>query len=265
MTIEYPLSLNVEFPIHIKVNTELFMITPELYKKIPKDSTLFNIINPQSPFQSNKDNKGNVVLMQDLKPRMFKLMLEYLETGNATDLLINSVLDRPELVSTFDYFCIPIPHEFQHEQSINQALLKGAQIRERNNRVYEDLVDQAFHSVVKEFLPTASKISRILISDMNRYFALERKATNEKYSSNNVSFSLHYTCDKVHVKLEYKGIQVEFKDQFECIVNDNTLAGLAFTFLSVLWGLGYSKDELRSLCFGKMNELQLYFRARFLE
>ncbi|KAJ3260869.1 hypothetical protein HK103_007432 [Boothiomyces macroporosus] len=261
--IDYPHTL--EFPIHLKLGTEIFQITQDLYKKIPQNSSLFNIITPQSNYKINKDEDGNTLILNDIKPQVFRLMLEYVQTGNKVDLLIKSCKHRQELVSAFEYFCIELPQEFKHENELKGALTKGAQVRDRNCQAYHRIQDIEFDSIVEAFLPIACKISKILCADLNRYFELERKANPDTYSDDNVEFTLHLHDNKITARLWYKGIQVLFTDHFKCEYSENNLAALSFTFLSVLWGMGYSKDETRKLCFGKPCEFMTTFRARFLE
>ncbi|KAJ3268256.1 hypothetical protein HDV01_003230 [Terramyces sp. JEL0728] len=266
MVIDSPLPLDIDFPIQIKVAHQVFKITPELYKKIPKDSSLFAIIDPYSSFTLNKDTDGNIVLLNNqVPPHIFQLILDYIQTGSVADLLINTTLERPQLISALEYFCIDLPPEFSHERSINQALINGAQVRARNHQYFIQKLDHVFDTLIKDFLPLACKISNILINDFNRYFLLERRANEEAYSDNNVSFSLNNTGKQVSVRMDYKGIQVKFSDAFESPVTGNTLAALGFTLLSALWGLGYSKDEMRVLCFGCTDEFSTKFRGRFLE
>ncbi|KAJ3310277.1 hypothetical protein HDV04_005122 [Boothiomyces sp. JEL0838] len=237
--------------VQFKVENEIIPLNGTVLTNLPRDSLLYNLIYNEA-FAKEQDEEGNFVLLnQDITPKIFQMIAEYVEFKDIATLMIKSYSCRIPLLGVMDYLGIPVPSELGHTKDL-QDLLDIANINDKAR--YKQLRDKIFRNNFHEFNNCAKTLVSALLKKHKEIYDSECVTTCER-----VAFQISadpYGCD-FDVQITYKllGVVTKLTIDYPRKFDEQSIL-LTDIFLNVIWGLGLSYREIE-----KINSRQAFLTA----
>ncbi|KAJ3268253.1 hypothetical protein HDV01_003227 [Terramyces sp. JEL0728] len=214
---------------NFRVKSTVFPVKNEIITKLPKDSCLRNILDPDPNFSQQTDEQGNILLLNnEIEPETVKLILDYLETENEFKLLG----DKSAVQTAMEYFGLKVPESIQQSRSFSDLLEHSKQVEKQHYSKYQ-----------QAFLPTATTMSSELLSTLKQ--AVESSQPNGELLDDKVDFYLEVYKSLVSVKIHYKRFEATAKADIKLLGEQaNVRYCYADLFLNLMWGLGISREDM---------------------
>ncbi|KAJ3260871.1 hypothetical protein HK103_007434 [Boothiomyces macroporosus] len=225
--------------VKLKVGNTVVPLSDKALENLSSDSLLYNIIKNDS-FAKEQDSEGNFCLLNnEISPYVVELLVQYLESTDPIQLMIDSISCRKQLLVAMDYLGIPIPIELQQKKAFQNTLEASRAHHYVNYRQFRDMTFKANHEVLQT---CAHSLLSDLVHEHQQF--LDNYLVRE---SKTVHFNVR-ACPKIFlVLLSFSGKFVQLNFTLSGIPKPPLATQcpmIGDIFLNVIWGLDISKTAL---------------------